>query len=237
MDFLYRILQIVGYNHPLHPPLTHMPIGLVVAAFIFLLLACGLKHKSDLTKAAHYCILLALIFLIPAAFTGFTDWLHYYAGAWIYPIKVKVGLTCALFIFLMIGVFMENKNLGGLMIKSVIYLFCVICVTGLGYFGGDLVFAGKAAVTQEESQGGKELYIHNCGGCHPKGGNVISPDLPVINSSKLKTLDDFKSFNRNPKKTDGSPGIMPAFSKEKLSDQQLKEIYQYITVFLTKKRS
>ena len=32
---LYNALAAMGYTDPIHPPLTHMPIALVVAALIF----------------------------------------------------------------------------------------------------------------------------------------------------------------------------------------------------------
>ncbi len=237
MDFLYRISQNVGFDHPLHPPLTHMPIGLVVGAFIFLLVAITLKRNSSLTKAAYYCIVLAFIFLFPTAFLGYTDWWYFYAGVWSFPIKMKIGLTIALLFFLAIGIFMETINLGGPMSKYVVYFLCVVTVIGLGYFGGDLVFADRIAGMQEEIKNGEALYAINCGSCHPNGGNIITPSLPVINSSKLKNLDEFTNYSRNPRRPNGSPGAMPAISKEKLSDQQLRKIYQYIINSFAKKPS
>jgi uncharacterized membrane protein len=237
MEFLYRIAENVGFDHPLHPALTHMPIGLVISAFIFLLVAIMLKRNSSLTKTAHHCIVLSLIFLFPTAFLGYTDWLHFYAGAWSFPIKIKIILTIALLFFLTLVIIMEIKNLGGLFSKCVVHLLCVICVIGLGYFGGDLVFADKTAAVQEKVKDGEALYAMNCGSCHPNGGNIIVPSLPVISSSKLKNLDEFTNYCRNPRKPDGSPGAMPAVSKEKLSDQQLTKIYQYVINALVKKRT
>jgi uncharacterized membrane protein len=237
MEFLYRISQDVGFNHPLHPALTHMPIGLVISAFIFLIVAITLKRNSSLTKTAYYCIVLALIFLFPTAFLGYTDWLHFYAGVWLFPFKIKIVLTIMLLIFLIIVLIMEMKNMGGLISKAVIYLLCVICVIGLGYYGGELVFADKIAGMQEEVKDGEALYATNCSSCHPNGGNIIMSSLPVINSSKLKNLDEFTNYCRSPRKPDGSLGAMPAFSKEKLSDQQLTKLYQYIINSLAIKRS
>jgi uncharacterized membrane protein len=73
MEFLYLFLQKYGYGLPLHPPLTHMPTGLTVGAFTFLLVALIVKRRAFL-KPAYYCIVLALIFFFPAALMGFTDW-------------------------------------------------------------------------------------------------------------------------------------------------------------------
>ena len=237
MEFLYRIAENVGFDHPLHPALTHMPIGLVISAFIFLLAAITFKRNSSLTKTAYHCIVLALIFLFPAAFLGYTDWWHFYAGVWLFPIKIKIVLTIILLIFLTLGIIMEMKNMGGLISKSVIYLLCVICVIGLGYYGGDLVFANKIAGMQEEVKDGEALYAINCSSCHPDGGNIMMPSLPVITSPTLKNLDEFTNYCRNPRKPDGSPGAMPAVSKEKLSDQQLTKIYHYIINSLVRKRT
>jgi uncharacterized membrane protein len=237
MDFLYRIAESIGFDHPLHPPLTHMPAGLVVGAFIFLLVALILKRHKGLNTTAYHCIVLALVFLFPTALLGFTDWWHFYAGVWSFPIKIKIFLTIALFIFLVAAIIMELKNIGGLMSKSVVYFLCLVSVIGLGYFGGQLVFADKVADASEGLNNGEKLYAVNCGSCHPNGGNLIKPSLPVVNSPMLKSLDTFIKYSRNPRLPDNSSGPMPAFSKEKLSDKEMKQIYQYIIDSLATKRS
>ncbi|MCX5841172.1 MAG: hypothetical protein NTY16_06925 [Deltaproteobacteria bacterium] len=94
---------------PLHPPAVHLPTGLVVGAFIFLLVTLIFKRRDYLT-IAHQCIVLALISLFPATFLGFTDWLHFYAGVWSFPIKMKIVLTSTLLIFLTAAVIMEIKK-------------------------------------------------------------------------------------------------------------------------------
>ena len=38
-------LNKVGYIHPVHPPLTHNPMGLVAGAFIFALVALLVRQK------------------------------------------------------------------------------------------------------------------------------------------------------------------------------------------------
>jgi uncharacterized membrane protein len=237
MDFLYSFSESMGFDHPLHPALTHMPAGLVVGAFIFLLVAFAFKRNKSLNTTAYHCIVLALIFLFPTALLGFTDWWHFYAGVWSFPIKVKIYLTIALFIFLVAGIIMEIKNVGGLMSKSVVYSLCVLSVIGLGYFGGQLVFADRLANASDRLDNGEKLYAVNCASCHPDGGNLINPSLPVINSPMLKGPDTFINFSRNPRRPDNSPGSMSAFSKEKLSDNEMKQIYQYIVKSLATKRS
>jgi mono/diheme cytochrome c family protein len=145
-------------------------------------------------------------------------------------------VTIALFILLGFAIIMELKNLGGLMNKSVVYFLCVVSVIGLGYFGGQLVFADNVADASEGLNNGGKLYAVNCGTCHPNGGNLIKPSLPVVNSPMVKSLDTFTNYSRNPKRPDNSPGSMPAISKDKLSDKELKQIYQYISDSLAAKR-
>ena len=39
IDFIFQALAKMGYTHPAHPPITHLPVGLVAAAFIFAFVA------------------------------------------------------------------------------------------------------------------------------------------------------------------------------------------------------
>ena len=214
-----------------------MPAGLVVGAFIFLFVALAFKRCRSLNTTACHCIVLALIFLFPTALLGVTDWWHFYDGVWSLPLKIKIYLTIALFIFLVAGIVMEIRNIGGLMSKSVVYFLSVLSVIGLGYFGGQLVFADRLANASDGLNDGEKLYAVNCASCHPNGGNLINPSLPVINSPMLKSPDTLINFSRNPRRPDNSPGSMPAFSKQKLSDKEMKQIYEYIVKSLATKRS
>ncbi len=107
---------------------------------------------------------------------------------------------------------------------------CLVAVVGIGHYGGQLVFCQNSSAASSGDTGqGEKLYAANCGGCHPKGGNVINPALPVVGAPELKNQNTFVQFNRNPLRPDGSKGVMPAFPKEKISDQEMKQIYDYIT--------
>ncbi|MCE5262843.1 MAG: c-type cytochrome [Deltaproteobacteria bacterium] len=226
MEFLYTVLKEIGFGHPLHPPLTHMPTGLTMGAFI-LFCTAPLFRGRHLREAAHYCTVMALIFLFPAAFFGFTDWDHFYAGIWSFAIVAKIVLTAALAISLAVSVVIEYKKIGGVMSRFITYFVSLTFVVGIGYFGGALVFPDKASGAPNLSEG-ERLFGTNCAGCHPRGENVINPALPVIGSRILNDLDSFTKFNRNPLKSDGSKGTMPAFPKDKVSDQELKQLYEYL---------
>ena len=82
------------------------------------------------------------------------------------------------------------------------------------------------SVSAAEADGGA-LYKTHCGACHPQGGNIINPNMPVTGSVKMKSMAAFAAFNRNPVKADGSKGTMPAFSAERISNAEMKLIYEY----------
>jgi mono/diheme cytochrome c family protein len=84
---------------------------------------------------------------------------------------------------------------------------------------------------------GEQIYIKHCASCHPNGANVINHSIPIIGSPMMKNLDVFTKFNRNPIRPNGTKGIMTAFSKETISDQEMMQIYQYITKVLSAKHA
>ncbi|MGO9137425.1 MAG: c-type cytochrome [Syntrophales bacterium] len=234
MESVYQFLYNHGYNLPLHPPVTHMPTGLVIAAFLFFILALITK-RSNFMITSRYCIFTALIFFFPALILGFTDWYHFFAGAWVFPIKMKIILSGALLVFLAAAAIVEIKKIGGPMVRFLIYLLCVIAVVGVGHYGGQLVFCEAGVASSGDIEQGEKLFAANCGGCHPNGGNIINPKIPVVGSPQLNNLNTFVQFNRNPLRPDGSKGVMPAFPKERISDQEMKHIYEYITKGLKEK--
>jgi mono/diheme cytochrome c family protein len=83
--------------------------------------------------------------------------------------------------------------------------------------------------TAGTSRLGADLFARNCAGCHPHGGNTINPDLPLKGSPQLADFKAFLTFIRYPHLPGGAPGAMPRFSSARLSDQQARELYQYLT--------
>ncbi|MGA9109498.1 MAG: c-type cytochrome [Smithella sp.] len=108
--------------------------------------------------------------------------------------------------------------------KSTIRFLFILPIVGWALFGVTTIFSGSTALAAPD---GAKLYAHNCGACHPNGGNKINPAIPLLGSSKTKSLAVFTAYNRNPLKADGSKGVMPAFPKDKISDQEIKLIYDY----------
>ena len=236
IEFLFKTLANVGYTHPIHPPVTHIAVGMVIGAFLFGIVAWKLRHQA-LAKTAHHCIILALLALLPTVFAGLMDWQHYYAGAWLFPIKMKLALAVLLLILL---VFAWTAGCRGETVSKsavIIYALCLVNAMAIGYFGGELVFAGKTAQKEKETPGFElkaEQFTRSCSACHANGGNNIKSHLPLKDAPQLVNFETFLAYIRNPRSRDGSPTLMPSFSPEKLSDQQAMEVYQYIVKVLRK---
>ncbi|MGD8915445.1 MAG: c-type cytochrome [Syntrophobacterales bacterium] len=236
ITFLYNTLAKVGYTHPIHPPVTHLTIGMVIGAFLFGIVAWKLRHQA-LAKTAHHCIILAIVALFPTVLSGLMDWQHYYAGGWLFAIKMKLGLAVLLFILLVFALIAGYKAETVSKSAVILYALCLVNVTAIGYFGGELVFGDRTTRKEVETVGVEvraEQFTKSCSGCHPNGGNSIKPHLPLSDAPQLVNFQTFLSYIRSPKTRDGSETVMPSFSPEKLSDQQAREVYQYIVKVLEK---
>lgn len=150
MNSFYDALAKVGYTHPVHPILTYLPIGLVMASLIFGLLA-WLLHYSNLAATARHCTILALAGAFPTILTGFLDWQHFYGGAWIFPIKMKILLAVVLLILLSITTLLLLKVGQAARGILVMYFLCFLTTVGIGYFGGELVFATKSGASLDSN--------------------------------------------------------------------------------------
>jgi uncharacterized membrane protein len=80
IDAFYSFLEKIGYLHPIHPAMTHMPIGLVVGSLFIGAAALIFSHAS-MARSAYYTLVLALIFWFPTVTFGLLDWQRYYGGA------------------------------------------------------------------------------------------------------------------------------------------------------------
>jgi uncharacterized membrane protein len=234
IDFLYQALASIGYTHPIHPPVTHATVGMVIGAFVFGVAAWKLHHQG-LSQAAHYCIIVALIALLPTVLLGFMDWQYYYGGGWLLPIKIKLALAALLLILLVFALSAGYRAEAVSKSALVLYGLCLLNVAALGYFGGELVFGNSSPRKAVEVVGvavSSEQFATSCGSCHPGGGNIINPNLPLDSAPQLVNFETFLAYIRSPKARDGSQTNMPPFSPGKLSEKQSKEIYQYITQVL-----
>ena len=235
IEFFYKILTTIGYTHPIHAPTTHIPVGMVIGAFIFAIVSWKFR-KDNLARTAHHCMTLALLALLPTVIVGIMDWQHYYAGAWLFPIKMKLALAALLLILLVFALSAGYRAEAISKSALVLYGLCLLNVTALGYLGGELVFgktSPRKAVEVVGSAVSSEQFATSCGSCHPGGGNTIKANLPLRSAPQLSDFNSFLTYIRSPKARDGSQTIMPSFPAEKLSDNQAREIYQYVTHVLS----
>jgi len=171
---LYTLLSGMGYHHPLHPALTHLPVGLTVAAFIFIVLAYRLKVPKY-AQSAHHCAVLALLAAIPTAMVGYLDWQHFYGGSYLFAIKVKLGLALVLLVLLSAAVFSGMGRKQGTPSRVMVHFLALLTVIGIGYFGGELVYGKKTSALQPVGQdaadtpsvaAGAKLFAQSCSFCH-----------------------------------------------------------------------
>jgi mono/diheme cytochrome c family protein len=238
IDSLYQFVTKIGFPDPLHAPITHIPIGLVIGAFLFLVVGIVFARKNVLTTARHVSIL-AFLFVFPTIMFGVFDWLHFFKGAMIPPIKMKMILASALLVLLAIGIILGSEVKLHAAPMLVVYGLACVAVVGLGWYGARLVYGGWSPGAAQPAAGGttaaapapagQRLFADNCSACHPNGGNVVVAELPLKTSKKLASLATFTAFIRSPTMPDGSAGGMPAFGADQISEKQAGELYTYIS--------
>lgn len=138
VENLYSLLEKIGYSHPLHPMLTHVPMGMIIGMVVFSSL--GLIWKNgNFGQTAFHCSVLALLAILPVIGAGMLDWLHFQQGEWNVYIIVKMTLGVILTILLIFSVILKRR--GTTPNKMLlIYILCLACAGGLGYSGGELVY-------------------------------------------------------------------------------------------------
>jgi hypothetical protein len=104
-------------------------------------------------------------------------------------------------------------------------------ITGPYMTDGDHMMGEQVMVSDNFSKEspGTELFKAHCQRCHPNGGNIINPDIPLRGSHMLIEFDTFLNFIRSPRKHRGSKSLMPAFSPAIISNQQAMKLYQFVT--------
>ncbi|MBI2862222.1 MAG: cytochrome c [Chloroflexi bacterium] len=82
---------------------------------------------------------------------------------------------------------------------------------------------GTVAPTKGNAAAGQAVFQTSCNACHPGGGQGVGPALqgPAF-ASKYPTDDAISKVVRQ------GMGVMPAFSPDRLSDQQLADVIAYV---------
>jgi mono/diheme cytochrome c family protein len=124
------------------------------------------------------------------------------------------------------------------LLMTCIFLLALVFVVPsvFAQMGGGMTGGGQGQMmAPEKSQeagsqsAGAKIFDDHCVSCHPGGGNIVIPALPLSDSRVLTNLKTFVAFLRNPRLPDGSPGSMPSFGRSKVSERQAKQLYQYLT--------
>jgi uncharacterized membrane protein len=139
IDQLFQFLAKMGYSDPLHPPITHMPIGLTVGALVFFLSAFYFKRNHYILTARLISIL-AFIFAFPTILLGVIDWIHFYHAAFFPAIKIKMALAAILLIVLGTGIILGSEIKVHSITMAVLYIIAFFCVLGLGYYGSSILY-------------------------------------------------------------------------------------------------
>ncbi|MBW2659216.1 MAG: hypothetical protein JRC87_06430 [Deltaproteobacteria bacterium] len=138
IETLYATLAKFGFSHPLHPMLTHLPMGMVIGMVVFSLLSLIWKGRN-LDTAAYYCSILAFFGVFPVISAGILDWQQLMEGEWNTYIIIKMILATLLTLLLAFSII--EKRRGGTAKKIfLLYILCLACAGGLGFSGGQLVF-------------------------------------------------------------------------------------------------
>ena len=139
VDFIYGILSAIGYNEPIHPVATHIPMGTILGGFLFAI--ASLKWNA-LEKTAYHCLVLALLNLPITIVFGILDWLHGYHGKLIPFIIAKLCLGVAVTLFVGVTVYLYHKGNREKKVFVPLYGLCFVTAIALGFIGGKLVFGG-----------------------------------------------------------------------------------------------
>ncbi|MFB3884032.1 MAG: DUF2231 domain-containing protein [Thermodesulfobacteriota bacterium] len=229
IELIYKTFERIGYAKPLHPSMTHVSVGLLSSVFIFAVIALLFRRRILTSSAYSRLLVLSLIFALIAIATGITDWQYYYEGKWLTSFQIKVVLSGILLVFLSLGILHTARTEGESKKSLSIYAICLLCVIGLGYFGGELIWGERVGTVPEALEffrPGEKVFSAHCNACHPGGTDLTRP-------AEFISLRDFLAVLRNPKQA-GFPQ-MPAFPSDRISENDAHAIYHYLVMVYVSK--
>jgi len=138
-EVIFEFLNKVGFAHPIHPALTHIPMGMVMGAVIFRMTSF-LPRMKFLAKTGYHCVILGLLGIAPTVFAGFLDWQHTYGGQWEFLIILKMVLAGILTILLSAIAIMDDPQEPKFDKLTLFYILIVLVAVGLGFSGGELQY-------------------------------------------------------------------------------------------------
>lgn len=137
IDFVYQLLAQVGFTHPLHPAITHLPMGMSMGAFLFGI--ASLRYPA-LAGTARHCAVLGAIFVPPTIVLGVFDWQHFYDGDWSSLFVTKMVLAVLLPTLLLSATAAARRSRDDSRLPLLLYALCFANAVGLGYIGGEIAY-------------------------------------------------------------------------------------------------
>lgn len=137
-ELIFSTLEAIGFAHPLHPAITHIPMGMVIGCFFFGLTAF-VTRKPIFMKTAFHCSVLAILFIIPTVVAGYLDWQQFFGATMSTFIIVKFVLAGVLTALLAYSIYASRKG-AGMGKMFLLYTLCLACAGGLGFSGGELIY-------------------------------------------------------------------------------------------------
>lgn len=138
-EAIFEFLSKIGFHHPVHPALTHIPMGMVMGAVAFRILSLIPKLKF-LARTGYHCLVLGLLGIFPTAFAGYLDWQHTFQGQWEFLIILKMVLAVLLTLLLAAILYLDDTETPKLNKVTFFYLLAVLLAIGLGFSGGQLQY-------------------------------------------------------------------------------------------------
>ncbi len=139
IENLYHFLESVGFVHPLHPAMTHIPMGMAMGGFVFALIFF-LLEKEEFLKTAYYCVSFGLVGIFPTVLFGFTDWQYRFGGEWSFLIVMKMIFAVLLTLSFITAIKFSLASQDNHKKILFIYALCIVFATGLGFMGGELQY-------------------------------------------------------------------------------------------------
>ncbi|GAB6147384.1 DUF2231 domain-containing protein [Desulfocicer niacini] len=139
IETMYHLLESVGFVHPLHPAMTHLPMGMAMGGFVFALIFF-LLEKQEFLRTAYHCITLGLAGIIPTVLFGFTDWQYRFGGEWNHLIVMKMIFAVLLSLSFITAIKFSLNSKENHKKILFIYALCLLLATGLGFMGGKLQY-------------------------------------------------------------------------------------------------
>jgi len=138
-ETIFEFLSKIGFHHPIHPALTHIPMGMVMGAAMFRVLSL-IPRMKFLARTGYHCVVLGLLGIFPTAFAGYLDWQHTFQGQWEFLIILKMVLAVLLTLLMATILYLDDTETPKLNKVTLLYCLAVLCAIGLGFSGGELQY-------------------------------------------------------------------------------------------------